>query len=277
MYAPLQCLLRHELLTEAQSFFDYGCGCGDDVQNLSDNGFNAQGWDPYYVNERDRLNAEVVNLGFVINVIEDYDERVQALQNAYRLTDKVLSVAVMLHNAQSLKGRFYNDGVITQRNTFQKYFTQDELKAFITQVLDEEAIAVAPGIVLVFKDKDLEQRFLSRKQRNRSKVLHLRYRESLTPQQKASRLYETHKALLDGLWFQWLLLGREPDKSEVENLPAIHAAFGSLRKALRFLLEQKKKRGRYPFQEEKGTLPFSEEKKKRGRYPFQEKRGRYPF
>ncbi|NOQ36003.1 MAG: DNA phosphorothioation-associated putative methyltransferase [Methylococcaceae bacterium] len=237
--APVQCLMRHELLTVEQSFFDYGCGRGDDLNNLAENDFKVAGWDPYYANENQLLAAEVVNLGFVINVIEDYDERVAALQNAYRLTEKVLAVSVMLHNAQSLKGCFYNDGVVTQRNTFQKYFTQDEIKSFVSECLGNEAIAIAAGIVFVFKDKDLEQQFLTRKQRNRSKVLHLRYRESLTPQQKASKLYETHKALLDDLWWQWLVLGREPDKSEVENLAEINAAFGSLRKALRFLLTQK--------------------------------------
>ncbi len=237
--APVQCLLRHELLSKSQPFFDYGCGRGDDIQNLSDHGFNAKGWDPYYAQNNAQFNAEVVNLGFVINVIEDYDQRIEALKNAYRLADKVLSVAVMLHNAQALKGCFYNDGVITQRQTFQKYYTQEELKTFIAQVLDEEAVAIAPGIVFIFKDKELEQRFLARKQRNRSKVLQLRYRESSTPQQNASKRYETHKTLLENLWLQWLILGREPDKVEVANLSEINGAFGSLRKALSFLLNQK--------------------------------------
>ena len=237
--APVQCLMRHELLTTQQSFFDYGCGRGDDLQNLETNGFKVAGWDPYYAAENQIIAADVINLGFVINVIEDYDERVQALQNAYGLTQKVLAVSVMLHNAQALKGCFYNDGVVTQRNTFQKYFTQEELKAFVGECLAEEAVAVAPGIVFIFKDKALEQHFLSAKQRNRSKILHLRYRERLNPQQKASKLYETNKTLLECLWGQWLVLGREPDKSEVELLTEIEQVFGSLRKALRFLLSQK--------------------------------------
>jgi hypothetical protein len=41
------------------------------------------------------------------------------------------------------RGQRFRDGVMTKRGTFQKYFSQGEIKAFIEQVLDEESIAVA--------------------------------------------------------------------------------------------------------------------------------------
>ena len=47
----------------------------------------------------------------------------------------------------------YGDGIITSRNTFQKYFEQEELKAYIDQVLGVDSIPVALGIYFVFRDE----------------------------------------------------------------------------------------------------------------------------
>jgi hypothetical protein len=45
----------------------------------------ATGWDPNFRPDADIIEADVVNIGFVINVIEDIDERIEALQKAYSL------------------------------------------------------------------------------------------------------------------------------------------------------------------------------------------------
>src|SRR5207248_7119981 len=117
-----------------------GCGRGDDLASLQANGFHAVGWDPYYRPESERISADVVNLGFVINVIEDHAERLQALEGAFALATDVLAVAAMLAtDGQPTYGRSYQDGVVTSRNTFQKYYTQAELQQFIEAVLDEDA------------------------------------------------------------------------------------------------------------------------------------------
>jgi hypothetical protein len=44
---------------------------GDDVAALVGAGFEAFGWDPHYAQNGGRASADVVNLGFVLNVIED--------------------------------------------------------------------------------------------------------------------------------------------------------------------------------------------------------------
>jgi len=44
--APIQSLARNGLLNGTHSLFDYGCGRGDDLRGLTDNGIEAQGWDP---------------------------------------------------------------------------------------------------------------------------------------------------------------------------------------------------------------------------------------
>src|SRR5690606_16545703 len=83
--APIQSLLRFGLLDVGQSLFDYGCGRGDDIAGLAEQGFKVGGWDPHYAPDREIHLADVVNLGFVINVIEDPAERVEAIQRAFSL------------------------------------------------------------------------------------------------------------------------------------------------------------------------------------------------
>ncbi|WP_296645262.1 hypothetical protein, partial [Roseinatronobacter sp.] len=55
--------------------FDYGCGFGSDIEGLQAAGISAAGWDPYYAPDQPCEPAHVVNLGFVLNVIETAAER----------------------------------------------------------------------------------------------------------------------------------------------------------------------------------------------------------
>lgn len=99
-----------------------------DVERLSLKGFSAQGWDPFYAPDTPLSMADIVNLGYVINVIEDTQERSSALQNAWSLTREVLIVAAQILVDDSQRGiMVYGDGIIT-KNTFQKYYQQEELK-----------------------------------------------------------------------------------------------------------------------------------------------------
>lgn len=165
--APVQTLARYGFLDGQFTLFDYGCGRGDDVRGLIENGLPAAGWDPYYAPDRPIHPGDLVNLGFVINVIEDFDERLEALTRAWSLAQRLLVVSVMLANQNEPRGRGFRDGVLTRRGTFQKYYTQAEIKAFIQAALDEEPIPVAPGVLYVFRDKDAEQRFLLERYRSR--------------------------------------------------------------------------------------------------------------
>mgnify|MGYP000869515274 CR=1 FL=1 len=243
--APVQALLRHELLTQGGTFFDYGCGRGDDVRGLQANGFAAEGWDPHYAAGEARVAADVVNLGFVVNVIEDFDERVAALRNAFQLARQVLAVAVMLYGNEPPAGRPYRDGYRTQRNTFQKYFTQSEFKEFVETALDTEAVPVGPGILLVFAHKMAEQRFLFGRQRSRRTVAPERFHRlprshpPRAPRAQTSRLqalFAQHQSQLDALWECCLELGREPHADEFDGSAVLGAAFGSWRRVLKIAL-----------------------------------------
>jgi len=239
--APIQSLMRFGFLDGDYSVFDYGCGRGDDFRGLIENDIEAYGWDPHYANDKPKIETDIVNLGFVLNVIEEFQERVDALQGAFSLANGLLVIAVMLEYNNKNLGKSYRDGVLTGRKTFQKYYTPKELKEFVEQHLHEESIAVAPGVFFVFKDKVLYQRYLLSRSRSHSflKRANLKLAPKRTPEERDKEKYEEYKELLETLWIQWIDFGREPTSNEVQNLDLLKKAFGSLGRALRFLRSQK--------------------------------------
>ncbi len=238
--APIQTLGRYGYLDKQYNIFDYGCGYGTDISALESEGLEARGWDPFFASSNKIHRSDIVNLGFVINVIENVDERIAALSGAWEVADRLLVVSVMLENLNRGSGKKFGDGYISTRNTFQKYFSQNEVIAFVREVLDVEPIAVAPGIIYAFKDKDLEQGFqLKRYSRNRYHSSLKSTRTSLAPRvtqkEKLQRFYDKHSEVLSKLWALWLELGRRPLEGEVKELGAIIDLFGTLKKGLNFL------------------------------------------
>src|SRR5262245_50442809 len=90
---PVAMALEEGLLPPGTTFFDYGCGRGGDLERLAALGYDAAGWDPAHYPEGELRPSDVVNLGYVVNVIENPAERVQVLRRAWDLTRNVLVVA----------------------------------------------------------------------------------------------------------------------------------------------------------------------------------------
>ena len=86
---PVRLALETGLFTAGTSFFDYGCGQGGDAERISKLGYTCSGWDPHYRSDTPTVSADVVNLGYVINVIESQAERREALIKAWELTQQV--------------------------------------------------------------------------------------------------------------------------------------------------------------------------------------------
>ncbi len=148
---PMKCALQDGLIGPAVSLFDYGCGHGQDIELLASQGIACDGWDPAFQPTSPKHPADVVNLGFVLNVIEDVGERASALRQAWELARGLLIVAAQVKEAG--RGQLpFGDGVLTGRGTFQKFFGQGELKAFLEAELQAEAIPASLGIFYVFKD-----------------------------------------------------------------------------------------------------------------------------
>ena len=224
----MQHLLRFGFLDGTRTLFDYGCGRGDDLRLLAEMKVSARGWDPVFRADVERRPADIVNLGFVLNVIEDAGERRETLKAAFALARKVLIVSVML-GYQSKREQFaaYEDGVRTQRNTFQKYYAQDEFRAYVEKTLGANAIPIAAGICLVFKDAVEEQLFLLARQQVRREWRLLR-RE---PDGAAvASMIEDHREQMDAYWLRALELGRPAAPVECPEAQSLIRLVGSWRR-----------------------------------------------
>ncbi|MCX7113346.1 MAG: DNA phosphorothioation-associated putative methyltransferase [Proteobacteria bacterium] len=130
----------------------------------------------------------------------------------------------------------------SQRNTFQKYFTQAELRGWLAESLETEPVPVGPGIFYVFKDQDLEQRFLLGRQENRRNVLkftRLSRPEIPFKAGKADVKYQASQAELETLWETRISLGRLPERSEIKDADILVQQFNSIPAALRFIQSRK--------------------------------------
>src|SRR5262245_17674336 len=83
-------------MTRETEVVGYGCAYGDDLRGLHSRGIRCTGWDPIHYPRGQRKPADVVNLGYVINVIENAEERAATLREAWALTGKVLTVSARL-------------------------------------------------------------------------------------------------------------------------------------------------------------------------------------
>lgn len=234
--APLQLLSRLGYLDSRYSICDYGCGRGDDLEILESLAVDAVGWDPNHRPEGERLPSDIVNLGFVINVIDDREERDYALRAANQLASKVLIVSAMIASDSHIaKFKPFKDGVITSRKTFQKYYDQSELKEYIERTLGMPAIPAASGIFLVFKDEEFEAGYrfarYGRKKRERQRV------HRKTKAERLRQLIDDNSELCEDYWNASLVRGRWLAVGEFDNSEKLKEVFGSIRKAQKALLE----------------------------------------
>lgn len=226
---PIKCALRDGLIDQSVSVFDYGCGRGEDLELLKREGVKCSGWDPVYRPDGAKEAAYLVNLGYVINVVEDPAERARALTEAWSLCRGVFVVsAQVLVNGRGKSPVAFGDGVLTNRGTFQKFFEQGELKAYLEEQLQAEAIPAGIGVYYVFRDESRLQQHLAG-----------RYRRRVVPPRprRAEQDVEQHRALLDAFMEAILGLGRLPEADEYAGAAELIARFGSLKRA--FALVQK--------------------------------------
>lgn len=237
--APLQTTARHGFLDGTRSIFDYGCGRGNDIAILEASGLNVSGWDPHFRPDVELVRADVVNLGYVLNVIESLEERDQALRSAFGLAIQLLVVSVLTTKVAEAPGsQEFGDGSITTRGTFQKYFNQEEAKLLIEECLGKEAMAVGTGLFFVFSDEIEEQRFLANRRRKKRDIGHLLAMKPPAPGAKTWAdwiAFDSHRESLSELWQQMLGLGRLPAQDELtpELSSWIESEAGSVRQAAR--------------------------------------------
>ncbi len=224
---PVALALQDNLIHAERTFFDYGCGRGDDLLRLQKMGIAVSGWDPAFFPDEERSPADVVNLGYVVNVVEDPDDRLVVLAAAWQLARKLLIVSARLDwEATDAAVDFQGDGIVTGRRTFQKFFTQEELRTWIERVLGRRPVAAAPGIFYVFRDEADEQSFaIDRVSRRRR-----------TPGIDDCReLVADHEDLLEPLIAFFTDRGRLPATGELPAAPQLAHHFGSVARAFSML------------------------------------------
>lgn len=228
---PVRLAVEAGLFPADTTYFDYGCGHGADIEYIHRLGFTSSGWDPHFQPDVPHTSADVVNLGYVINVIEDTAERREALINAWGLAQKVLIIAAQVLIDDRTRGVIaYGDGIITSRNTFQKYYEQAELKAYIDQVLGVDAIPIALGIYFVFRDEAQAEAFRASRFRSRATAPRIRLKVSK---------FEEYRDRLQPLMDFYTDRGRLPSVEELgaQELTLLQETFGSIKRAFTVVLQ----------------------------------------
>jgi DNA phosphorothioation-associated putative methyltransferase len=222
MSRPMRIAVEDGLIEAGDtSVLDYGCGRGGDVARLERAGVDCVGWDPHHRPDTPLAVRDVVNLGYVVNVIEEPAERVATLRHAWSLARAVLIVSARLTaETTDLEGVPFRDGVRTAAGTFQKLYRQDELRAWIDMSLGVRSAAAAPGVFMVFRHPALEQRWFYRRVRRSQRLAPI-----------SSKLIEQHEGLLRPLIAFVTDRGRLPRREELEAASDIEREFGTVRNA----------------------------------------------
>lgn len=219
---PVRLALEDGLINQDTEVFDYGCGRGTDISELNRRNITCKGWDPVHRPDEQQTHADIVNLGYVVNVIENAKERITVLQEAWKLTRKLLIVSARLFIEAKDNHTAYEDGCLTRLGTFQKFYEQQELKNWINSVLGVTSVPVAPGVFYIFRDDTLRESYLASRYR----------RKTAAPRQLTSdRLFEEHKSLFDPLMEFIATRGRLPDETEFELAQQVQEKIGSLKRA----------------------------------------------
>ena len=224
---PAQILLSEGLLAPDETLLDYGCGKGGDVRRLRRKGYAANGWDPHFAPDEPKAPADVVTLGYVLNVIEKPPERREVLEEAWSLCRRGLLVAVRsFSDIREAPGRPHGDGYMTRIGTFQKYYDQTELKNWVSSITRAKPVPLAPGVVVLFKDDRARQKFVVE-----------RYRRAITASsvRRANEVFEAHEALFERLYAEFAQFGRIPEEDEWPEIDKVIEAAGSRRRALTIL------------------------------------------
>ena len=224
---PIRIAMSDGLIDPTTTVFDYGCGLGDDLRHLGLRGIPSWGWDPEHRRDGTLAPAQIVNLGYVVNVIEDGLARVECLKRAWSFAQGALIVSARLatDTADLKPAGAYGDGVVTSIGTFQKFYEQGEFKDWLDEHLPEPAVPAGLGVFYVFREATDRIGFLASRYRRRA--------SAVLPTVDLS--IEAHKEMLQPLIEFFERRGRAPADDELPGSEAIRERLGSLRRALRLI------------------------------------------
>ncbi|CAM3359139.1 DNA phosphorothioation-associated putative methyltransferase [Mycobacterium colombiense] len=160
---PVRQALLDEVVRTDVSVLDYGCGRGQDAARLRKMGVTADGWDPFFAPDTPLVERDVVLLTYVLNVIEDFGERQEAISKAWQLATKVMVVSCRLTwELNSIRGEESGDGIVSSRNTFQRFFTPSEIRKIVEETTGRRCVSPVPGVVYAFRHDEDRFAYLAR-------------------------------------------------------------------------------------------------------------------
>lgn len=240
---PIKIALERGLIQKRHTLFDYGCGHGMDIEALQGLGYTISGWDPAFRPKVPKTEADIVNLGYVLNVIENPRERIEAIKGAFALTRNALLVSVMAEGHQTeAHTRACGDGFLTRNNTFQKFYPPGELEHFLETHLQADVVTLSLGICIVFRDPDEAEAFEASRSRRRIDWLdlssQLRFTSPSARESRRADRYDLHKELFDSFWDSLLEYGRAPEPGEYDRLADLRKAAGGLSRAVTLVVQK---------------------------------------
>jgi len=216
--------LAEGIISTETTVFDFGCGRGDDMRYLKARKVKVAGWDPHHRPKAPKAKADIVNLGYVLNVIEDARERASTLTAAFNLASRALVVSVRVDKVPDTFTE-YADGYLTAKDTFQKIYSQSEFREYVGAVLGRRVHVVSLGIAFVFADEEAEATYLA----NRAFTRRLEYRTDLIEEFAKNAVAKRYVRLAHKL-------GRLPHAEEFKDYSKLEEAFGSRQRIGRLLL-----------------------------------------
>jgi len=230
---PARLALEAGVVAPGSTFFDYGCGRGEDVELLSAVGVDSSGWDPHWAPSEPLAPADVVGLSYVLNVIEDEPERSETLRAAWALATKALIVGVQPSVADTGRHKKpHGDGIITGLGTFQKYYTQAEAKLYLDSELGVATRAAGLGVFFAFRDEGDALAFEATRFHRRVRAGALLGAQAL----EGADLRPSRRKKLEVIAGFVREHGRLPAKGEDAACDAASRALGGWRKAERLVL-----------------------------------------
>lgn len=136
------CRFLHEDGAINGSILDYGCGRGVDVKELKKLGYKVEGYDPYHGPKKlPRKQFSKVLMTYVVNVIEDVQERDKAILEAFSKVKKggwlyitVRSLLDVSNGAEKGNWKQRNGGYVTSSGTFQRGYSLKQLEALAVKL-----------------------------------------------------------------------------------------------------------------------------------------------
>lgn len=163
---PARVALDDHIITSDTAVLDYGCGRGDDVRHLDTLGIAVRGWDPHYRPDPAPAQADVVLLTYVLNIIEDIDERKATLLTALGLARRCLVASTRMRwEESSVRGDDHNDGVLTSRGTFQALHRPEEFRLWTRMITSVRPVSPCPEVVYLFTDTAAQTDHIHRRYR----------------------------------------------------------------------------------------------------------------